>query len=107
VRETDEAWKLRNYESWDYPRAARGAASAPPSSARHFHGWRIVAYSALAMAMIAPGQTTGVSVFIDPIIADLDINRTQVSTAYLTGTLIGACAMPRSAARSTATAPAA
>ncbi|UQA96343.1 MFS transporter [Streptomyces halobius] len=44
--------------------------------------------------MTAPGQTTGVSVFIDPLIADLGINRTQVSTAYLVGTLVGACAMP-------------
>lgn len=46
------------------------------------------------MAMTAPGQTTGVSVFIDPLIEDLGISRTQVSTAYLAGTLIGACAMP-------------
>ncbi|WP_251076327.1 MFS transporter [Streptomyces sp. ISL-12] len=46
------------------------------------------------MAMTAPGQTTGVSVFIDPLIADLGVSRTQVSTAYLTGTLVGACAMP-------------
>ncbi|MGA5442363.1 MFS transporter [Streptomyces griseoincarnatus] len=65
-----------------------------PTSGWRFHGWRIVAYCALAMAMTAPGQTTGVSVFIDPLIADLGISRTQVSTAYLTGTLIGACAMP-------------
>ncbi|MGW0734781.1 MFS transporter [Streptomyces sp. NPDC002851] len=46
------------------------------------------------MAMTAPGQTTGVSVFIDPVIADLGVSRTQVSTAYLIGTLVGACAMP-------------
>lgn len=48
----------------------------------------------MAMAMTAPGQTTGVSVFIDPLITDLGVSRTQVSTAYLTGTLVGACAMP-------------
>ncbi|GHE66887.1 MFS transporter [Streptomyces anthocyanicus] len=54
----------------------------------------MVAYCALAMAMTAPGQTTGVSVFIDPLIGDLGVSRTQVSTAYLTGTLVGACAMP-------------
>ncbi|MFD3735609.1 hypothetical protein [Streptomyces sp. NPDC058632] len=69
------------------------AAPAGPSGAR-FHGWRMVAYCALAMAMTAPGQTTGVSVFIDPLIADLGVSRTQVSTAYLTGTLVGACVMP-------------
>ncbi|MEU7317203.1 MFS transporter [Streptomyces sp. NPDC007083] len=59
-----------------------------------FHGWRIVAYCALAMVMTAPGQTAGVSVFIDPLITDLGVSRTQISTAYLTGTLVGACAMP-------------
>ncbi|OKJ17815.1 MFS-type transporter [Streptomyces sp. CB00316] len=78
---------------------SRSVGSSPRLAAetggrKPFHGWRIVGYSALAMAMTAPGQTTGVSVFIDPLIADLDISRTQVSTAYLAGTLIGACAMP-------------
>ncbi|MBV7697442.1 MFS transporter [Streptomyces sp. TRM70350] len=70
------------------------ATPADPASGGRCDGWRIVAYSALAMAMTAPGQTTGVSVFIDPLIADLGVSRTQVSTAYLTGTLVGACAMP-------------
>ncbi|MEU9279749.1 MFS transporter [Streptomyces sp. NPDC048341] len=70
------------------------ATPAAPASGGRFHGWRIVAYSALAMAMTAPGQTTGVSVFIDPLITDLGVSRTQISTAYLTGTLAGACAMP-------------
>lgn len=46
------------------------------------------------MALSAPGQTHGVSLFIDPLIADLDVSRTTISTAYLTGTLVGACAMP-------------
>ncbi|WP_233221552.1 MFS transporter [Streptomyces carminius] len=76
------------------PAGKHPAGTAPPGTGRRFHGWRIVAYSALAMAMTAPGQTAGVSVFIDPLIADLDISRTAVSTAYLTGTLAGACAMP-------------
>ncbi|MBB1259365.1 MFS transporter [Streptomyces sp. OF8] len=46
------------------------------------------------MAMTAPGQTAGVSVLLDPMIEDLGIGRTQVSTAYLVGTLCGASAMP-------------
>lgn len=46
------------------------------------------------MALTAPGQTAGISVFIDPVIEDLGVGRTEVSTAYLTGTLVGACAMP-------------
>ncbi|SCK15339.1 MFS transporter [Streptomyces sp. WMMB 322] len=59
-----------------------------------FYGWRIVAFSAMAMALTAPGQTTGISLFIDPLIDDLGISRTEISTAYLAGTLTGACAMP-------------
>ncbi len=54
----------------------------------------MVAFSSLALALTAPGQTIGVSVMIDPLIADLGIGRTQISTAYLIGTLTGACAMP-------------
>ncbi|MFW6721030.1 hypothetical protein ACHZ98_12870 [Streptomyces sp. MAR4 CNY-716] len=46
------------------------------------------------MALRTPGQTHGVSLFVDPLIAGLGISRTQISTAYLTGTRIGACAMP-------------
>jgi MFS family permease len=48
----------------------------------------------VAAAMTAPGQTAAVSVFTDPLIAALDISRTQLSTSYLIGTLLGAAAMP-------------
>jgi len=44
--------------------------------------------------MTAPGQTAAVSVFTDPLIESLDISRTQLSTSYLIGTLLGAAAMP-------------
>lgn len=54
----------------------------------------MVVYSSIAVAMTAPGQTAAVSVFIDPMISDLGISRTAVSTAYLVGTLTGAAAMP-------------
>ncbi|WP_207782239.1 hypothetical protein [Phytoactinopolyspora limicola] len=59
-----------------------------------FYGWHIVVYSTLALAATGPGQTAGVSVFIDPLIADLGISRSAISTAYLIGTLAGAVAMP-------------
>ncbi|MFW6034109.1 MAG: MFS transporter [bacterium] len=59
-----------------------------------FYGWRIVGYSALAFAATGPGQTAGISVFVDPLIRDLDISRSAVSTAYLIGTLSGALALP-------------
>ncbi|HUG86400.1 MAG TPA: hypothetical protein VMM13_17670, partial [Euzebya sp.] len=59
-----------------------------------FSGWRIVAVAAATLAMTAPGQTVGVSVFVDHLIADLDLTRSAVSGAYLVGTLTGAMVLP-------------
>lgn len=42
----------------------------------------------------APGQTAGVSAFLDPMIAELGVSRSAVSGAYLVGTLAGAAALP-------------
>lgn len=44
--------------------------------------------------MTLPGQTAGVSVFFDPITADLGISRTLASTAYAAGTLAGILPAP-------------
>jgi MFS family permease len=60
-----------------------------------FAGWRMVALSALMLGLTGPGQTVGVSVFVNPMMATLDLTRSQVSTAYLIGTLVGAFALPR------------
>lgn len=46
------------------------------------------------MALTAPGQTAAVSAFVDPMLAELGMSRTALSTAYLVGTLTGAAAMP-------------
>jgi MFS family permease len=70
-------------------------APARPRPATRFSGWRIVAFAAIALGMSGPGQTAGVSVFVDPMMAALELSRSQVSTAYLVGTLGGALAMPR------------
>ena len=48
----------------------------------------------IAAVMTGPGQTIGVSVFIDHLVAALDTSRSLVSSAYLVGTLTGAAAMP-------------
>jgi len=48
----------------------------------------------LTSILTGPGQTIGVSVFIDPMVQALGIGRSAVSGAYLVGTLIGASAMP-------------
>jgi len=70
---------------------SRSSAAKTP---RGFYGWRIVGYASLAVAASGPGQTAGVSLFVDPLIRDLGISRSAVSTAYLIGTLIGALALP-------------
>jgi MFS family permease len=67
----------------------------PPRPATRFSGWRIVVLAAVALGMTGPGQTVGVSVFVDPMMAALELTRSQVATAYLVGTLVGAAAMPR------------
>ena len=58
-----------------------------------FLGWRIVALATVTAALTAPGQTIGVSVFVDPVIEALSLTRSEVSTAYLIGTLVGAAVL--------------
>ena len=78
------------------PPTRTGHLLDPPTPRRpdRFYGWHIVAYSAVALAATAPGQTAAVSAFIDPMMRDLGVSRGQISTAYLLGTLTGAAAMP-------------
>ena len=59
----------------------------PPAS-------RIIAFSVLATTMSAFGQTPGVSVFIDPLIAGLSISRAEISFIYSIASLGAAFAMP-------------
>ncbi len=59
-----------------------------------FHGWRILVLATLTGALTGPGQTIGVSVFIDHIIEDLALTRSQVAIAYLIGTMLGALTLP-------------
>jgi MFS family permease len=59
-----------------------------------FYGWRMVVFASIALALTGPGQTAGLSVFVDPLINDLDITRTQLTAAYMIGTLVGAMALP-------------
>jgi len=61
---------------------------------KHFFGWRIVGLASITGAMTGPGQTIGVSVFIDHFIGDLGVSRSQVSTTYLIGTLAAALVLP-------------
>lgn len=55
---------------------------------------RLVTYASIGFALSAPGQTAGISVFVDHLIADVSLSRSAVSGAYLIGTVIGALALP-------------
>ncbi|MFC4335905.1 MFS transporter [Salininema proteolyticum] len=71
------------------PSRVDSAAGGPP-----FSGPRMVVMATLMYGLSAPGQTATISVFLDPMIADLGVSRTVISTAYLVGTLAGAIALP-------------
>lgn len=56
--------------------------------------WVMLALSALATYMSAPGQSYSVAAFIDPMLDDLGLLRTQYSTAYLVATLVSGMSLP-------------
>ncbi len=58
-----------------------------PSRFPIFYGWIILAAGTIGMLMSIPGQTMGVSVFTENLLNDLEINRNNLSLAYLIGTV--------------------
>lgn len=76
---------------------ARGSTTRPQQSAKQpiRAGLGVLAAAILTMALTAPGQTIGVSIFIDHFVEDLSISRPQVSTAYLIGTLCASLLLPK------------
>jgi len=58
-------------------------------------GWVVLVLATITATMTGPGQTLGVSVFIDSFVEDLSLSRSQVSSAYLVGTLVAAVLLPR------------
>ena len=55
-----------------------------------FYGWIIWAISTLGMLASVPGQTMGMAVFTDAFIDAFGLSRTELSAAYLFGTLTSA-----------------
>ena len=66
-----------------------------PSSIPVFYGWIILAAGTIGMLMSIPGQTMGVSVFTENLLDDLEINRNNLSLAYLIGTVGSALLITR------------
>jgi cyanate permease len=60
-----------------------------------FYGWVIAAVSTLGFLCSVPGQTMGMAVFSDTFIAEFGLTRTELSTAYLFGTIASAFTLPR------------
>jgi sugar phosphate permease len=80
-------------------RAPAQPAQAPAQSRMVTHspiffGWFVILAGSLGLIMTSPGQTYGISVFIEHFITDLGVSRSLVSTYYAIGTLTGAVALP-------------
>jgi len=73
------------------------AGLRPGGRSRTFHpgfsGWRMLLVACLAVFLSGPAQTYGVSVFVDPMLAELEWSRSLFSTLYSLGTLASAGAL--------------
>jgi MFS transporter, OFA family, oxalate/formate antiporter len=58
-----------------------------PRNVPFFYGWVILLASIFGLLMSAPGQTIGVSTFTDYLMANIGLNRNQISTSYMIGTI--------------------
>jgi OFA family oxalate/formate antiporter-like MFS transporter len=58
-----------------------------PKKVPFFYGWVIWVLSTLGFLMSIPGQTMGMAVFTDPLIDVTGLSRTELSMAYLLGTI--------------------
>lgn len=59
-----------------------------------FYGWVILVVSSVGIVMSIPGQTMGVSVFTDVLIAKLGLSRMELSVSYLIGTAASGFMLP-------------
>jgi MFS family permease len=67
---------------------------AAPEKWPFFYGWVVLAAGALGVLMSLPGQTIGISVFIDPLMEVVGTSRSAVSFTYMIGTLGAAMFLP-------------
>ena len=59
-----------------------------------YYGWVVLGISTLGMAATLPGQTAGISLFIDAFIEDLGLSRSAVSWLYTVATVLGSLGLP-------------
>lgn len=65
-----------------------------PAKWPFFYGWMILVWGTIGMLMSIPGQTMGVSVFTESLLTELNVNRDQLSIAYMFGTIGSAFLLP-------------
>lgn len=65
-----------------------------PARVPFFYGWVILGASTLGIVMSVPGQTMGVSVFTDHLLAATGLSRLELSNAYLLGTITSGLLLP-------------
>ena len=58
-----------------------------PARVPFFYGWIVLAVSTLGILASIPGQTMGMAVFTEPLMAALGLSRTELSLAYMAGTI--------------------
>jgi MFS family permease len=85
TQRSDYRGRLRLPPRWPF------AASKTP----FFYGWVIWLLSTLGFLMSVPGQTMGMAVFTDPFIEAFDLSRSELSFAYLCGTVGSAFLLTR------------
>ena len=59
-----------------------------------YYGWIVLFVGTLGIAASIPGQTMGVSVYTDNLLNALGLDRSQISLAYLIGTLSSGLFLP-------------
>ena len=59
-----------------------------------FYGWVVLAAAVLGAIASIPGQTIGVSVFTEHLMAATGLSRLQLANAYLVGTVTSGCLLP-------------
>tara|TARA_S200000501_G_scaffold362120_1_gene391239 strand:- start:289 stop:1587 length:1299 start_codon:yes stop_codon:yes gene_type:complete len=66
-----------------------------PNKFKFYYGWVIWVASAVGILCTIPGQTVGIAAFTDSLITALNISRTELSLAYLIGTIISSFYLTR------------
>jgi hypothetical protein len=66
-----------------------------PSKLPFFYGWVVFICSTLGVIFSLPGQTIGLAVFTNSLIDVLALSRTELSIAYLLGTVISSLFLAR------------